>query len=141
MAWIAAALCIAVALIHLKDQGGLPGSKTPGYVAWGYYLLEAAGLVAAYQLVTSARRSRWLLALGVAAGPLVGYILSRGPGLPSYTDDRGNWSEPLGLISLAVEAALLLIALVMLARPALPARTTPTSARTRSGNRRIGSRA
>jgi hypothetical protein len=47
----------------------------------------------------------------------VGYVLSRGPGLPGYTDDIGNWAEPLGVLSLVVEGVLLLLALAMLATP------------------------
>jgi hypothetical protein len=53
----------------------------------------------------------WLVAAGVAAGPIIGYVLSRGPGLPGYTDDKGVWTEPIGLLSLVVEGLLLLLAL------------------------------
>ena len=56
-------------------------------------------------------KADWFLSLGVAAGPIIGYVLSRGPGLPDYTDDIGNWTEPLGVISLAVEGILLIIAM------------------------------
>src|SRR5207302_8155149 len=59
----------------------------------------------------SALPAIWLLAAFVAAAPLLGYTLSRGPGLPAYTEDRGNWTEPLGVISLAVEMALLVLSL------------------------------
>lgn len=75
-----------------------------------YYALEAAGVVAAALLLTRHPRSGWLLALGVAVGPIVGYVLSRGPGLPNYTDDVGNWTEPLGVVSLIVEGVLFLLA-------------------------------
>lgn len=112
---VAATLCLAVAWIHVQDQGGFPGNKTPGYVGAGYYLLEAAGVLCALLILTGSRIGmhpfEWLLTAGVAAGPLVGYILSRGPGLPGYNDDRGNWTEPLGLGSVIVEAVLLTIAL------------------------------
>lgn len=57
----------------------------------------------------------WLLAAGVGLGPIVGYLLSRGPGLPSHSDDIGNWAEPLGIVSLVVEGVLLLLALSALA--------------------------
>ncbi|MDF3287963.1 hypothetical protein [Streptomyces silvisoli] len=115
----AAALCLAVSWIHVQDQGGFPGNKTPGYVAAGYYLLEAAGVIAAGLLLLAARRGAralpvWLLAACVGIGPLVGYVLSRGPGLPDYSDDKGNWAEPLGLVSLVVEAALIAISLAVL---------------------------
>jgi hypothetical protein len=105
----AAALCLAVAVIHIKDQGGFPGDKQPTYVGIGYYLLELGAVVTAALLLSKASRKGWLLAITVALGPLVGYVLSRGPGLPLYRDDRGNWTETLGLISLVVEGVLLLL--------------------------------
>ena len=104
-----AALCLAVVVIHVMDQGGFPGSKEPGYVRLGYYLLEAGGVAAGALLLSRVDAWKgWFLSLGVALGPLVGYVLSRGPGLPMYSDDRGNWTETLGVVSLVVEGLLLL---------------------------------
>ena len=105
----AALLCLGVGVIHVLDQGGFPGSKNPAYVEVGYYLIEIAAVAAALVLLQSTSALGWLLAAGVAAGPLLGYILSRGPGLPNYSDDRGNWNEPLGVVSLIVEGFLLLL--------------------------------
>lgn len=107
--------CLAVAAIHVIDQGGVPGLKDPEYVQILYYLLEAAGLVAAALLLTNYARRGWVLSLGVAAGPIIGYVLSRGPGLPDYSDDIGNWAEPLGILSLVVEGTLLILAATILA--------------------------
>ena len=104
--------CLAVAAIHVLDQGGVPGTKGPEYVQIMYYALEVAGVVAAVLLLTNRARVGWLLSLGVAAGPIVGYVLSRGPGMPDYTDDIGNWAEPLGVVSLVVEGFLLMLAVV-----------------------------
>jgi len=112
-----AALSLGVGWIHVVDQGGFPGSKTPTYVGIGYYVLELVAVLVAAALLLAPARPRvtgWFVAVGVALGPLVGYVLSRGPGLPAYTDDRGNWSEPLGLVSLAVEGLLLLLSLAVL---------------------------
>jgi hypothetical protein len=106
--------CLAVTAIHIIDQGGVPGLKEPEYIRVLYYVLEAAGVVAATLLLTRYGKSGWFLALGVAAGPILGYVLSRGPGLPNY-DDIGNWTEPLGVISLVVEGILLIIAAAVLA--------------------------
>jgi hypothetical protein len=126
-----AALCLGVALIHVIDQGGFPGSKDPGYIAAGYYLLELAAVVAAVVLVRRSARNGWLLALAVAAGPLLGFVLTRGPGLPSATEDRGNWSEPIGVASLVVEAVLLLLCLYARApRPAGSRDQAPAATRT-----------
>lgn len=113
LAWAGALLTLGVAWIHVIDQGGLPGSKDPAYVGRGYWALELVAVVVAVALIV--RRSRrqvttWLAVGTVAAGPLIGYVLSRGPGMPGYTDDRGNWAEPIGLISMAVEGLLLLLA-------------------------------
>jgi hypothetical protein len=115
-----AALCLAVAAIHVIDQGGIPGSKTPAYVGDGYYALEIIGAVTALLLIAGVVRAGWFLTAGVAAGPFVGYVLSRGPGLPGYTSDVGNWTEPLGLVSLAVEAALFALAATLLLRGTWP---------------------
>jgi hypothetical protein len=114
-----AALALAVAGIHIDDQGGFPGSKTPDYVGVGYYLLEGLSvLIAAALLLPLASRlsaAAWTIAATfVSAGPLLGYALSRGPGLPDYDDDIGNWAEPLGVLSLVVESALLVLALTVL---------------------------
>ena len=111
---VAAALSLGVAWIHVKDQGGFPGDKSPHYVGLGYYALEAAGVLTAALLLFARGRAllaTWLLAAGVALGPLVGFVLSRGPGLPNYTDDKGVWTEPLALWSVAVEGTLLVLAL------------------------------
>ena len=77
-------------------------------------------VVAAVLLLTSQARVGWLFTLGVAGGPILAYVLSRGPGLPDYTDDIGNWTEPLGVISLAVESVLLILAAVAVHRVGSP---------------------
>jgi hypothetical protein len=118
---VGALLCLAVAVIHVKDQGGVPGSKDPAYVHDLYLALEIGAVIAALALLARLVRPGWLLAAAVAAGPIAGYVLSRGPGLPNYTDDRGKWTEPLGLASLAVEAVLLILALAMLSARRRPA--------------------
>ncbi|MGW4440609.1 hypothetical protein ACWELO_33600 [Streptomyces sp. NPDC004596] len=114
--WAGALLCLVVAGIHVVDQGGITTTRDPYYLGIAYHVLEVAAVVAAVLLLATRVRAGWLLAAGVAVGPLLGYTLSRGPGLPDYRDDIGNWTEPLGLVSLAVEGALLLLAVVFLAR-------------------------
>ncbi|MET7802439.1 hypothetical protein [Streptomyces decoyicus] len=106
---VGALLCLAVSAIHVVDQGGVPGSKTPTYIAALYWVLEIVGVVTAVLLFAGRVRLGWFLAMGVAAGPIAGYALSRGPGLPDFRSDVGNWTEPLGLVSLAVEGALLFL--------------------------------
>jgi hypothetical protein len=109
-------LCLAVSVIHVIDQEGIPGTKEPGYLAAGYWVLEVVAVVAAIALVASRMWLGWLLAAAVALGPLVGYALSRGIGLPGYTDDIGNWTEPIGVVSLVNEGLLLVISVAVLAQ-------------------------
>ena len=119
LAAVAAVLCVAVALIHLIDQGGMPGSKDPSYIGIGYYLLEISAVIVALLLLAPRTRGSllvWSVAFFAGLGPIVGYCLSRGPGLPNYADDRGNWTEPLGVVGLVVEAVLLIVSLVGVTR-------------------------
>ncbi|MFB7593842.1 hypothetical protein [Streptomyces sp. NPDC056160] len=105
-----ALLCLAVAAIHVVDQGGVTTTRDPYYVGVAYHVLEIVAVVTAVLLLLRLVRPGWLLATGVAVGPLLGYVFSRSSGLPDYSDDIGNWTETLGLVSLAVEGALLLLA-------------------------------
>ncbi|ANW22577.1 hypothetical protein [Streptomyces clavuligerus] len=114
--WAGALLCLAVAVVHVVDQGGITVTRDPYYIGVAYHVLEIAAVLAAVLLLARFVRPGWPLAAGVAAGPLLGYVLSRGPGLPGYRDDIGNWTEPLGLVSLAVEGVLLLLSLSLLVR-------------------------
>ncbi|GAA3227767.1 hypothetical protein GCM10017691_18380 [Pseudonocardia petroleophila] len=110
-----AALALAVTVVHVLDQGGPTALKDPAYLGYGYWLLELAGLACAV-LILARSRAGWLLAIGVAAGPLLGIVVSRSVGLPDATDDIGNWAEPLGVLSMLVEAALLVLAVAVLSR-------------------------
>jgi hypothetical protein len=113
---VGALLAVAASVIHVADQGGLTALKDPAYLGYGYWMLELAGVVCAVLLFTGARSISWVLAIGVAAGPLVGITISRSIGLPAATDDIGNWFEPLGMLAMAVEAVLLVLALAVLTR-------------------------
>jgi hypothetical protein len=121
---LGAVLSFGVYWIHVKDQGGFPGHND-GYMRVGYYALEVAAVLVAIALMAATGRMlqySWWLAAGVALGPLVGYILTRSTGLPGHTDDKGNWTQPLGLLSLAVEGMLLVLAVLMARRAASPVR-------------------
>lgn len=84
LAGVAAALVGVVCVIHLQDQQWLAFHKAPGYVQIGYVMLELACVVVAAALLVRPAPVLWVLALGCGVGPFVGYVLSRGPGLPLY---------------------------------------------------------
>ena len=91
---VGAVLALAIGYFHVTDQAGFPGKKgddSAPYIQDLYYVLEVAAVVAAVLLLVKAVKAGWFVALGVAAGPILGYVLSRGPGLPSYLSDKGHW--------------------------------------------------
>ena len=45
--WAGALLCLAVAAIHVVDQGGITATRDPRYVGVAYHVLEIAAVVAA----------------------------------------------------------------------------------------------
>jgi FtsH-binding integral membrane protein len=106
----------AIALIHLLDiQSKWHETK---YQFWLFVVLVVASLVGAALLLGRHTKQGWWLAVGCSATALVAYSLSRTTGLPSASDDIGNWLESLGLASLFVEGAVLLLSGYVLVEPA-----------------------
>ena len=106
---VAAGLLMAVAIIHLQDQGGLLGGESPTWLKYGYYLIEIGSLVSAL-LVVRGKVLGWLLGLAFTVGPFTGYVLSRSVGVPGDPGDVGNWDYLLGTVSLVVEGSFVILA-------------------------------
>ena len=106
-------LC-GMALIHVIDAPShFGGSDT--YLGLMYLGLIVTSLGLAAGLIKTGDRSVWSAAGALAVSVIVGYVLSRTTGLPSSTDDIGNWGEPLGIASLFVEGSLVALAAAVLA--------------------------
>jgi hypothetical protein len=99
---------LAIALIHLLDVIGKI-KETP-YLGLMYIALMVASVAVAFYLLHTGSTRAWAAAGLLAAATLTGFILSRTTGLPNATDDIGNWTEGLGLASMFVEAAVILLA-------------------------------
>ena len=97
-----------IALIHLLDS--IDTYAETRYLFWMYVALMLACLVLAALVLRGAGRAVWLAAGGLSALVILGYVLSRTTGLPSADDDVGNWTEPLGLASMFVEGAVVILA-------------------------------
>jgi hypothetical protein len=127
---VGALLALAVAAVHVADQGGVTGFTSPHWIGWGYRLIEAGGVLTALALLVP--RPAWLgpgwlsWAAGVllGAGPFVAYVASRTVGVPGDPGDVGNWGYWVGTVSLVVEAALAVLSAGML----LALRQRPPSA-------------
>ncbi|HKO24892.1 MAG TPA: hypothetical protein VJY65_09160 [Chloroflexota bacterium] len=111
---VAAVGLAAIGLIHLLDAPG-KYSETP-YMFWMYLALIAGCLLGAVLLLRSHARRGWAVALVLSSSPFIGYVLSRTTGLPGAMGDIGNWTEPLGLAALYVEACVFALGVYGLAR-------------------------
>jgi hypothetical protein len=113
---VLAALVTGIGLIHLLD---LPGKwDETRWMGIAYLGLIASTIVVTELLVRTDAAVTYLMTAGLAAGPMIGFVLTRTTGLPGATDDIGNWSEPLGLASLFTEAmAVVLCAGALASRP------------------------
>jgi len=100
--WLSVALVAGIGLIHL--------ALAPGEYAEAPYLglLFAANFVGAIIAAVGIYRGQvwgWALGILIAAGSIIGYILSRTVGLPGMEIEA--WLDPFGLLSLLVEAAFI----------------------------------
>jgi len=113
---VSALLALAVAGVHVADQGGITAfNSPPDWLGWAFRIIEVGGVLTAALLLLP--RSGWLgWAAGalLGLGPFVSYLTSRSIGLPGDHADVGNWGYWVGTVSLMVEAALVILSLTML---------------------------
>lgn len=136
-----ALLALAIATVHVADQGGVTTLSSPHWMGWSFRLIEVGGvLTAAALLLPWPDRLRaawpgtaqlcWAAALLLGTGPLTGYIASRTVGLPGDPHDVGNWGYWVGTVSLLVEAALIALSVsTLLALRRRPGPAGPLAAR------------
>jgi hypothetical protein len=61
----------------------------------------------------------WTVLAAACGAAVVLYLVSRGPGMPGMSDDIGDWANELGLVSVASETIVVVLAcLTLLRRPA-----------------------
>jgi hypothetical protein len=86
---------LAIAVIHLQDQGGLLGDQSPMWLKYGYYMVEINSTISA-ALIIRGKTVRRLLGLASSIGPMTRCIPSRTAGVPGDPGDVGNWGYLLG---------------------------------------------
>jgi hypothetical protein len=101
----AIALILVTGAIHFIDAPGSFGDAT--YKGLLFVANGIAAIVAAFGIYRGERLWGWGLGMLVAAGALVGYVISRTVGLPGIAPDV--WLEPLGILSLIVETAYVVL--------------------------------
>ncbi|MDI1289799.1 MAG: twin-arginine translocation signal domain-containing protein [bacterium] len=110
--------------VHVMD---LPGKmEEVPYVGFMYLgIILAAGFLI-HRILAGATRRDFLAAAGLAGAVLVGYVVNRTMGMPGATDDIGNWWEPLGFLSIVIEAWVVVVGLTAArAFTRLPRAATP----------------
>jgi hypothetical protein len=109
-------LIVIVGVIHLIDATG----NLQTYQGF----LELASFFGALLAAIAIYRGHmwgWSLGVLIAGGAFVAYVISRTVGLPGLPVDP-EWLEPLGLLSLLVEALFIGLYLTIFVRPAKEAR-------------------
>ena len=112
---VSALLALAVAGVHVADQGSITALNSPHWVGWGYRVIEVGGVLTALLLLLPwSAWLGWAAGLLLGTGPFLSYITSRSVGLPGDHADVGNWGYWVGTLSLIVEAALVILCVGML---------------------------
>lgn len=95
---------LGLAAVHVMD---LPGkwTETP-YLAFAYIGIIAVTVILVESLIKRVTKAAFMASFGLALAVIVGYVINRTVGMPGSMGDIGNWFEPLGLLSLGVEAFL-----------------------------------
>ena len=106
--------------MHVADQGSVTALADPDWIGWGYRAIEVGGLLTALALLLAVPAGRalsrlgWAAALLLGAAPMLGYLASRTIGVPGDAGDVGNWGDWVGMVSLFLEAGLIVLSVSML---------------------------
>jgi uncharacterized membrane protein YfcA len=106
-------LIVIVGLIHLINS---PGDLEEGSYTGLLYVANFFGALTAAIGIYRGRSWGWSLGALVSVGAFVGYVISRTIGLPGLPVEE-EWLEPLGLLSLLVEALFVGLYLTVIVRP------------------------
>jgi hypothetical protein len=102
---LGAALILLVGIIHGVDAPEYLEKKP--YIGVLFALTLVGSVLVALTLWRRDDRRAWALGALIAAATFVGFILSRTTGLPGFKEEE--W-EALGVVSLVIDAAYLLVA-------------------------------
>lgn len=92
---------VGLAAVHIMD---LPSKwNETFYIAVMYMGVIAFSAFLVDRLIVKVSTRDYLASAALSTMVLLGYIVNRTVGMPGSTGDIGNWFEPLGLLSLAIE--------------------------------------
>lgn len=105
--WLGVILIVVTGIIHFIEAPEY--FEEAAYMGALFVLNGIASIAAAYGIFKN-QKWGWILGCLIAAGSIIGYALSRTVGLPNIAIKE--WFEAIGLISLAVEAGFLIVAVM-----------------------------
>jgi hypothetical protein len=104
---VAAAAHVPVIAPHLEEAP---------YMGVLFILLTAACLAIGATIALFDASSGYLAAIPVCGAAVVGYAATRLFAFPQLADDVGNWFEPLGVLSVVTETAVVVLAAIVVRR-------------------------
>lgn len=106
--WLGIILIVITGIIHFIEAPEYFDEAT--YMGLLFVLNGISSLAAAYGIYKN-QKWGWILGLLIAAGSIIGYAISRTVGMPNVAIKE--WIEPIGILSLVVEALFSLLAVKM----------------------------
>lgn len=106
--WVLAPAALVAAAAHLPVIG--PHLAEAPYMGVLFIVLTAACLALAVAAMVRDTMAVYALAALTCALAILGYIATRLVAFPMLADDVGNWFEPMGVLSVASEAIVVLSA-------------------------------
>ncbi|HET6877403.1 MAG TPA: hypothetical protein VFH38_07725 [Jatrophihabitans sp.] len=118
--WLLVPTLLAAAAAHLPV---IPEhlAEAP-YMGALFITLSAGCVILAATLISFDSTLVYALAITTCALAITGYLATRMVAFPMLADDVGNWTEPLGVVSISVEFVALLAAATAVRGTARPAR-------------------
>ncbi|MEO6942287.1 MAG: hypothetical protein ABI124_04610 [Terrimesophilobacter sp.] len=110
--WLAIVLLLVNAAIHV-NLTPMHLMEAP-YIGLLFIVLSAACVILAALLAFRDNELVWMATGALSALALIAFLASRTVGLPQIDDDIGNWTEPLGILNMAVEALTALVTFAVL---------------------------
>jgi len=118
--WLVVAALLAAAAAHLPVIG--EHLMEARYMGVLFIVLTAACFVLAAALISVDSPAAYALSAITGALAVLGYAATRTVAFPQLADDVGNWTEPLGIVSIITETLAALVALTAMRRTARPSR-------------------
>jgi hypothetical protein len=110
--WIAVAALIVAASAHLPVIGH--HLEEAPYMGAMFIVLTAACFLLAAVMISLDSLAVYSLTVVTCSLAIAGYAATRLVAFPRLADDVGNWTEPLGLVSIAAEAVALAVSAAIL---------------------------